>query len=445
MKSGRLFLPVICAALFMLTASVVWGQTASDSTGGQVVPFFERPINSETYLIRPGEQLRVVFINSQLPPLALEVNAESRIVHQKLGIFDLSGRTLDETRDLLREPLSELYNADQINISIQRVYPVSIRVTGNVRSPGRYIGYTSQRVSDVIDSAGGISPGGSRRSIQFKSEGRILPVDLDRAEFHGDYDLDPNLYTGNRIHVPAATGAKVYIMGEVNEPRSVELLPDDDLELLVSLAGGLRPDGDIESAYILGDTTRAIRADGGIRGGDFIMIPRLPGTSENNDFTVLGAVKKPGRIEWNSQTSLDNLLSAAGGLAERANPHRIVIFRQVRHDVLDIRQAERFPLAVGSLEADSKLLLEPSDSIVVASLVGYVRVTGAVVNPGIFPFVPGQDAGHYLTLAGGIVRGSGEEDILFRETISGLERSVDRGDPVYDGLEIIVRKQEPEQ
>lgn len=445
MKSGRLFLPIACAALIVLTSSVVWGQTASDSTGGPVVPFFEKPINPETYLIRPGEQLQVVFIKSQLPPLALEVNAESRIVHRKLGIFDLSGCTLEKTRELLREPLSRMYNAEQIDISIKRVYPVSIRVTGNVGTPGRYLGYTSQRVSDLIDSAGGISPGGSRRSIQFRSEGRALPVDLDRAEFHGDYDLNPNLYAGNLIHVPAAAGAKVYIMGEVNEPRSVELLPDDDLELLVSLAGGLRPDGDIESAFILGDSTRAIGEEGSIKPGDFVMIPRLPGTNENNDLTVLGAVNKPGRIEWRTQTSLDDLLSTAGGLTERANPNRIVIFRQVRHEILGIRQAERFPLAVGSLEADSKLLLEPSDSIVVASLVGYVRVSGAVANPGIFPFVPGQDAGHYLTLAGGIVRGSGDEDILFRETISGLERSVDREDPVYDGLEIIVRKQEPEQ
>ncbi len=466
MKSGKLFLSVILVGVILGAGTTVVAQIAGDSSGSQVIPFFDRPIDPDSYLIRPGETLEITFINAQLPSLALAVDAESRIVHQKLGIFDLSGRTLSDTRQLLLDPLARLFNADKIDISIRKVYPVSILVTGAVRKPGRYIGYTSQKVSEIVDSAGGVTSEGSTRDISFVSGDLETSVDLDRARRLGDSNLNPNLYAGDRIHVPIASGRRVYIMGEVNDPRSIELLPGDNLELLVALAGGIRPGGDLSLAFVVGDSARNPRAVGGIKEGDFIAVPRSADGAAQDAFTIMGAVHKPGRYAWDFEPSVDellnttsvemdspsdrkitveNLISKAGGLTDRGNARRIVVFRQARHEVSGIELKERFPLLLGGSDQTGDLALEPADSVVVAALVGYVRISGKVMNPGVYPFAPGKKVGYYLSLAGGVISGLEGTEVMLCDPISKLTRVGEKRDPVYDGLEIIVHQQEPGQ
>lgn len=445
MKSGRLLLALALAGALGVTGISAGAQVFPDSSAVALVPFFDHPIDPNTYLIRPGEQLEVAFINSQLSPLSLTVDAESRIVHQKLGIIDLAGKTLTETRQLLQEPLARIYNADKIDISIRKAYPVSIQVTGAVRKPGRYVGYTSQTVSDMVDSAGGVAPGGSTRNVEFIAGERILSVDLDQARFQGDSRLNPNLYAGNRVHVPAASGAGVYMTGEVNDPRSIELIPGDSLDLLIQLAGGTTPWGDAKTAYAMSDSTRNLRTPGGIYDGDFIVVPRVAGALAGDALTIVGAIANPGRYPWNRGGTVQSLLDAAGGLSERGNPDRIVVFRQVRDEVLGTRLSERFPMQTAGTGNAGDLKLEPADSVIVASKVGYVRVSGQVANPGVYPFIVGQNAGHYLSLAGGIVPGLDRALIYFRDPISNLIRMGSTRDPIYDGVEIIVREQEAGQ
>ena len=44
------------------------------------------------------------------------MNAEGKVIDQNLGEIDLSGKTLTEAREILRGPLSELYNSEKIVI-----------------------------------------------------------------------------------------------------------------------------------------------------------------------------------------------------------------------------------------------------------------------------------------------------------------------------------------
>ncbi|MCP4684615.1 MAG: hypothetical protein GY867_04110 [bacterium] len=442
MKSGRPLLSLVLTGVLLVFGSMLPAQTATDSAGSAAVPFYDVPINPDSYLIRPGEQLEIVFINVQLPSLSLTVDAESRIVHQKLGIFDLAGKTLSETRQALLAPLARLFNADQIDISIRAIYPVSIQVSGAVVRPGWYVGYTSQRVSDIIDSAGGVLPEGSTRGIQFVRNGETIPVDLDRALRLGDRNLNPNLYAGNRIHVSDASEHAVHVMGEVNEPRSIELLPGDDLDLLLSLAGEALPWGDPSSAFVVGDSSRDLKTADGVRPGDFIVVPRQAGRTEDKDCTVLGAIANPGRYSWSRGTKIGDLLDAAGGLTDNGNVERIVVFRRALDDLSGLALRERYPLPLGGGEQSVSLVLEPSDSVVVAVRVGYVRVLGRVSTPGVYPFEPRQNVGYYLSLAGGVERGLDNYQMWFRDPLSNLSRPAEKSDAVFDGLEIIVRQQE---
>ena len=171
-------------------------------------------------------------------------------MHQTLGVYDLSRRTLAYTQQMFTDVLANLYKADQIEISISEPRRVALHVSGAVARPGTYKGFTSHRVSEIIELAGGILFHGTTRRIEFTGGPEPLMVDLDRAAYLGDNSANPCLYAGYSIHVPSKSADRVQVVGEVNRPREVELVPGDDIMTLVSLAGGLRSGADVEAIKI---------------------------------------------------------------------------------------------------------------------------------------------------------------------------------------------------
>ena len=437
----------LVAVLAALVITIVTGpgvsaQLADGEMSSRPVPSFDKPVNPDLYLVRPGEHLKVTFINSKLSPFELEVDAEGRVVDPKIGVHDLSGLTLTQTRELLMEPLSRLYNADDIMISINRIYPVTIRVTGAVRNPGRYIGYTSQTVSELIDSAGGILPGGSTRYVKFSGGPKLLRVDLDRADHLGDMNADPCLYAGTTIEVPTRHQGSVQIVGEVKAPCDVEWVEGDDFSVLLALAGGPTTSADTKHPLILNDTQRNPLNAGQIKPGDVINVPVDETNTGGSALTVVGAVNKPGRYALKSGMSVADLMSEAGGMTSRANAERITIFRRVPSGVKSGQMNGRYPIYAGTSGRTDAAPLWPGDSIYVPVQVGFVRVTGAVARPGMYPYLAGSSALEYIKLAGGFVAQAKQSQIEMLDRISGLTRTVGTSAVVADGDEINVLSDE---
>ncbi len=401
-------------------------------------PPFSLPINPDLYIIRPGDELQITFVQSQLNPMKLQVNPEGQIVNKTLGAFELSFKTLTEARQILGDVLKDLYNIPGISISITASRKVTINVTGAVEKPGTYEAFTSQRVSEVISLAGGIVPDGSRRWILFSGGPNPLRVDLDRAIFLGDLQYDPGVYAGQLIYVPNKSANTVQVAGEVQVPREIELVPGDDLELLLSMAGGVRRKADVANIQIIGraapGTAEAIKA------GDIIYVPVAPDPPQEAGVSVFGAVVDPGRVSYRSGMTLGDALKLAGGPAADANVGMITVFRRPRLDANGRFTYLRYPVLDPSLGLGdfTNLKLDVEDSVFVPVRVGFVQVEGAVKYPGNFPFREGKDAMYYIQLAGGFLPISNREQIGIR---NGISRITSVGSPatiVIDGAVVTV-------
>jgi protein involved in polysaccharide export with SLBB domain len=436
----RKYMRIICLAATLTI--VLWAgalaQTfgESDSLGSVITrTWYDQPINPDQYLVRPGERLEVVFVNTKLPNLLLTVNAESRIVDRNLGVLDLRGLTLTQVRQRLREPLSRLYNAQEIVISLTAAYPVSIQVTGAVNRPGCYVGYTSHRVSDIIDSAGGITVDGSLRHIVFSGGPSGIPVDLDRAQYLGDRSADPCLYAGDHIYVPSRTAAPVAVLGSVNTPREIELLGDETLDTLVALAGGRKGATDKPlSAVVLNDPARDIGAPGAARPGDRIVI----GGVSDDRVVVTGSVKLPGQVAIAATATLHDALQAAGGVVTGANIDRIAVFRRTLPEGQLLAGLTRFPLYLFGTQPES-VILRPGDSVVVPSKVGFVMVSGAVNRPGTYSYLESSPVSHYLQLAGGA---EPDAKVNVFDRVTGMTLPGSTGTVVLDGDNIVIEPAE---
>jgi len=428
-------------ALFLSLVSHSQAQPATDTayvlTGARP---FDEPINGDRYLIRPGERLDVTFVNANLPDLQLTVSAEAQVVHSGLGVIDLAGKTLSQAREILEEALSALYTADRIVISIASIYPVPIQVSGMVKRPGVYYGYTSQRVSDIIDSAGGVAAGGSFRRIIFKGGPKDIQVDLDLARYADNASSNPYLYAGKRIAVPELDQTPVAVTGSVVCPRAVELLPGEGLNDLLVLAGGPRGDADLASVYVVNDPERDLRVSGGLQPGDQLVVPSTHGPAVQSQVVVTGAVVRPGlRMSLGLEITVAGLIEAAGGLKATANPHRMAVFRSAGVEGTAGSRSEKYPVWVPADKA-GLVRLQASDSVHVPAKVGFVEIEGAVSRPGLYPGIAGQTVADYVAMAGGYAAADGRVTLEIFDRVSGLTSKVSARAAVFDGDRIVVRE-----
>lgn len=434
--------------LVLMSITSVSAQSGSVTDSGLVNPdyrYYDQPIDPELYIVRPGEQLKVTFIGTKLTSMALHVGPDGRVIHRSLGVFDLAGRTLAETRRILADPLMSLYNVDAMEISVSDPYEVAISVTGAVNKPGLYKGFTSQLVSELIEKAGGVSSSASTRRVVFSGGPDDLEVDLDRAKYLGDHAANPCLYAGNHLHVPDKSVATVTIVGAVKDPREIELISGDSFDLLLALAGGMQRSADLSSAYILGDETRKPMGVGAIRRGDIILIPTAE-VENDHDVIVMGAVNRPGKYQLDFEMTLEELVAMAGGLTAEANVDRITLFRKPldRHGApIDLPYAFRaLPASFGSA---ATWPLQPTDSVFVPTLAGYVKVSGFVRNPGYFMYVKGERARYYIGVAGGFASDADQSELTVYDRVAGTHVLTSPDALVSDGDELIIQRLVAEQ
>jgi len=432
----------ILAVLMVTAAAAIAQPDRADSVGAGGYRFFDMPIDPERYLLRPDERLQVTFLGTALAPLSVRVNPEGRIVHPTLGSFDLRGATLAEARVALVKALSSLYQADSIDISVLAPRRVAIQVSGAVQSPGLYTVYTSQRVSEVIDSAGGLSPSGSRRLIRLLGGPREIRVDLDRALL-GDERWNPPLYAGYTVIVPAKSARVVNVVGAVDRPRDIEIVDGESVAEILPLVGPFRSSADTLAVQIIRGSERLPAAGVPLQAEDIVFVPTLSRLAEGAPVTVYGAVARPGRFLLSASGALSEILDAAGGFAPDAARSELTVFRQVPLEAA-LRAGERYSIAnlIALDGAVQPFTLQPGDSIFVPMMVGYVKVSGEVRNPGMFPFRVGGTARDYVRAAGGFLPRADREMVEIFHRVSRLTEEHPAEVVVHDGDEVIVRLRE---
>jgi protein involved in polysaccharide export with SLBB domain len=144
------------------------------------------------------------------------------------------------TPDVVLSPYDNVLVLRQPEFDLQR----TVVVTGEVRFPGTYSLRTkSDRLSEVIARAGGLTPQAYPQGIRFyrsvSDVGRIN-VDLQRALRDSASGANVTLQPSDSIHIPEYVPS-VKISGSVNSPGSVLWRRGADLSYYVSAAGGYAP------------------------------------------------------------------------------------------------------------------------------------------------------------------------------------------------------------
>ncbi len=185
--------------------SLFAGQFAADTHDGL----------SESYKVQSGDKITVNIWGAVTFNEVVEVDSQGNIFLPEIGPVNVGGTALSQLNSTIEKELSKTYTDNvKIYTNIEGSQPISVFVTGEVTSPGRYSGTASDSVLHYIDRAGGINlNSGSFRKIEIKRGARIVStIDLYKFLTEG---IIPNVQLKeNDTILIKPIGTQITIMGE---------------------------------------------------------------------------------------------------------------------------------------------------------------------------------------------------------------------------------------
>ncbi|MDR2375316.1 MAG: SLBB domain-containing protein, partial [Treponema sp.] len=263
-----------------------------------------------------------------------------------------------------------------------------------------------------------------------------------------DYLDDIVLYDLDTITVPDITDLRpavplnreerrITIEGAVRRPGTYNLLPEENLRDLIDVYGdGFTPLADsarIELTRYVNSTDKsgnkiylaekAVENNFPLENYDVIVIPTVAGARPV--LFVEGAV---GVSEEGNLTASNRLIvrfepgEDYGSLVRRNLDWFSAVSDTMNAYIL--RNNERIPLNLNPLlysrESPSLYYLEQYDTLVIPFRQYFVTVSGAVVNPGRYPYIPDRNWEYYVALAGGLKK---DQNVLRKVTITAVDGS----------------------
>ena len=221
------------------------------------------PVN---YRLGPGDEVIVDIWGANEATIRQVISPEGNIMVSQIGPIYLSGLTIAEAGDRIRENLSRKYAGisgdnpeSQVRVTLGQIRTIQINVMGEVAVPGTYRLSSFSTVFHALYRAGGVSSIGSLRSIRVMRGGReVAVVDVYAYLMEGAISDDIRLEEGDVILVPPYEEL-VHIEGKVKRPMYYEMKSGETLTSLLEYAGGFMGDAYTKEVRVIRRTGRENR------------------------------------------------------------------------------------------------------------------------------------------------------------------------------------------
>ena len=176
-------------------------------------------------------------------PLGRTNNEEGKLFFPLIGSIPAVGLTVPEFRTNLTKALAKFVKDPQIDVDVAAFRSQRVFLAGEVKTPGVVaITDIQLRIADALAAVGGTTAEADLGSIQLTRDSQSVTLDLNRLYFGGDIASNLTLQHGDILTVPDRQARKVFLLGEVMQPKSY-LLHRGRVSLAEVLAdaGGTNP------------------------------------------------------------------------------------------------------------------------------------------------------------------------------------------------------------
>ncbi|NCA69676.1 MAG: sugar transporter [Sphingobacteriia bacterium] len=141
-----------------------------------------------------------------------------------VGVIKVAGMTTAEIRDRLTNGLSSVIENVQLEVRVADFRSQRVYVVGQVGKPGVYnITDIHMTLVEAIARAGGFLDDADRSNVTLNRNGSISRIDILAMYDTGDLSHNIQLRHGDIVSVPDSDSSKIFVMGEVNSPRSLTI------------------------------------------------------------------------------------------------------------------------------------------------------------------------------------------------------------------------------
>lgn len=411
-------------------------------------------ISTADYPVTPGDIYTLSFYTGgELVVNNILVESDYTLNFNIFEKINAENMTFTELKKAAEEKVSNYYSRSMPSLTIESVGMFRVLVKGEVPNSEYVTAWGLLHLSEVIQ--GNLYEFSSVRDISvISSNGTEKKYDLFKALILGEMEQDPYIKPGDTVVIHNVE-KEVQVYGEVHRIGTYQLMNDENIDdLLHNFVRGFTKNADITNIMIQRITvdepgTFYINMEKNeyqsieLMDGDIVTIPPKYGT--NSVVYIEGAIDF--ETDVINEEFVYNRMSYVFVQGEKVSGAVAQVLNFISQDadlansyIIRENQQEAIPVDLNKIiynyNPEQDVVLEPFDRIQIPHKVLTVSVTGAVNNPGVYPYVPGKTYGFYIEQAGGIVIERNRKDKLTITDEQGNEK--DPGNIIVSGDNINV-------
>jgi len=235
-----------------------------DFAGTNTVTNMEAPADS-AYRLGIGDVMAISIYGEDGSLRELPVDPSGNISYLMIGTVAAAGRTIDDLRADLQKRISAKLVRGIAQVSPVRFGSQTYTILGELNYPGTYLMEGRTTILDAMARARGIRTGYFRNSTAEMADyrnailmrgGKVIPVDFESLMKDGDAIQNVELRNGDILNIPSSLVRNIYVLGEVNFPRTVGFVSSLSLMQALTEARGLKGTSDGRIVVVRGSLAR---------------------------------------------------------------------------------------------------------------------------------------------------------------------------------------------
>lgn len=230
----------------------------------------EFSIEPQSYIVGIGDVLQIIVWDH--PELTIPagqfrdaetsgqiVGDDGYLFYPYVGMIKAAGMNIAALRDVLTESLSAYIQNPQLDVRVVAFRSQRVNVAGEVEEPGVFpLNDIPMTIADAISLAGGLTEDAHKGGVNISRDGKVYEIDLKALYDYADFSQNLTLKHLDIVNVLDRSQQKVFLVGEIRNPSSVEII-NGNLTLAAALgeAGGVNQlSADPSAIYVIRGTDR---------------------------------------------------------------------------------------------------------------------------------------------------------------------------------------------